>query len=147
MLFRSDSGALLSIESWASEAKLANLRPPVRLDAGNAEWPEQLPHRMAAVIAINLCHISPWEVTLGLLAGAPRALVAGGRLLIYGPFTRQGEHTAPSNAAFDQSLRRRDPSHGVRDLDQMVISAPDGLELVAAHEMPSNNLMAEFRCY
>ena len=35
-----------------------------------------------------------------------------GRLFVYGPFKRDGAHTAPSNAAFDASLRARKPGLG-----------------------------------
>jgi hypothetical protein len=90
-------------------------------------------------------HIAPWRVAEGLFAGAARYLRADGRLFLYGPFKRGGKHTAPSNAAFDTSLRDRDPEWGVRDIaDLEKLAAGAGLVLIEIAEMPANNLVLVF---
>jgi hypothetical protein len=93
----------------------------------------------------NVIHIAPWAVTEGLFAGAGRHLKHRGRLFLYGPFKRDGMHTAPSNEAFDESLRRRDPSWGVRDIaDLKRLASANGLRFVELIEMPSNNAVLVF---
>ncbi len=92
-----------------------------------------------------MIHIAPWRVAEGLFAGVGRYLRADGRLFLYGPFKRDGKHTAPSNAAFDTSLRDRDPEWGVRDIaDLEKLAAGTGLVLVEIAEMPANNLVLVF---
>ena len=138
--------ALASIAAWRQEAALPNLAEPIRLDAiVQDSWPAG---PFEAVVAINLIHISPWEVTEALIARAGERLAANGVLFLYGPYRRGGQHTAPSNAAFDADLRRRDPSWGVRDLDDVIAEAErHNLSLERIVEMPSNNLSVIFtRC-
>ncbi len=153
-----------------------NLRPPIVLDVTEEVWPiEQEAGRtggptgkqqVVAVFSANMIHIAPWDCCLGLLAGAGRILTTGpggsgvspgnktgkqmtttaGVLVLYGPFKQHGRHTAPSNESFDQSLRARDPSWGVRDLDAVAdAAAARGLDLAETVEMPANNLIAVFR--
>ena len=139
-----DAEALASIAAWRDGAGLANLLPPVLLDASAPEtWSAA---RVDAVVSINMIHIAPWSATLGLMAGAGRVLAPGGLVFLYGPFTEGGAHTAPSNLAFDASLRERDPAWGVRDLDAVAaVAAEHGLALAARVAMPANNLSLVFR--
>ena len=74
------------------------------------------PTDLLAVFCANVIHIAPWRVAEGLFAGAARYLRADGRLFLYGPFKRDGKHTALSNAVFDTSLREHDAEWGVRDI-------------------------------
>lgn len=130
-----------SIVGWTSS--LANVRPPLDLDAAATDWPIA---RADAVLCINMVHISPWTATLGLMAGAARLLPAGGLLYLYGPYKQGGRHTAPSNAAFDDSLRARDPAWGVRDLDNVADTAREvGFGPPQVVPMPANNLSVIFR--
>jgi len=103
------------------------------------------PGKLLAVFCANVIHIAPWRVTEGLVAGAGRYLRADGRLLLYGPFKRDGKHTAASNAVFDASLRERDPEWGVRDIGALeALARPAGLALAEIAEMPANNLILVF---
>src|SRR3984957_3484614 len=142
---------LKSIDAWRAHAGLPNIRPPLRIDlSDSARCPElhdgSGPSNLLAVFCANVIHIAPWRVTEGLVAGAGRYLRADGRLLLYGPFKRDGKHTAASNAAFDASLRERDPEWGVRDIgDLESLAAIGGLVLVEIAEMPANNLILVFQ--
>jgi len=99
-----------------------------------------------AIVNINMIHIAPWSACLGLMAGAKRILPAGGILYLYGPFKQDGKHTAPSNAAFDQSLRSQNPQWGIRDLEQVVaVAQAQNLSLVKTVAMPANNLSVIFQ--
>ena len=99
-----------------------------------------------AIVCINMIHISPWAATLGLLAGAGRTLPTAAPLYLYGPYRRNGHHTAPSNQDFDQSLRAQNPEWGVRDLDEVTTAAAQaGLTLAEVIEMPANNPSVVFR--
>lgn len=137
-----DPDAIESIRAWSEEAGLPNVRAPLRLDVTESPWPAP---RVAAILCCNMIHISPWASTLGLCRGAGETLLPGGSLILYGPFMRDGRHTAPSNEAFDQSLRQRDPDWGVRDLgDVRDAAAGHGMTLRDIVEMPANNLMLRF---
>ena len=136
-----EPAAQRSIDAWRAEAGLANLLPAVALDARAAEWPIAA---VDAVLCINMIHISPWAATEGLLRGAARLLAPGAPLFLYGPFLQGGVETAPSNAAFDDSLRARDPEWGLRDLEA-VAAAARGFGLDAVVAMPANNLSVVLR--
>jgi hypothetical protein len=133
-----DPVALESIEAYRLEAHLSNLRTPVRLDVRSQTW--DVPEGISAIVCINMIHISPWEACEALMAGAGRHLPAGAPLVLYGPFRFDGQFTAPSNAAFDQSLRRQNASWGVRDLNDVTRAAElAGLTRSAVHALPANN--------
>lgn len=134
-----NGAALISIAAWCDG--IENVLPPIDLDAAAPEWPVW---RTDAVLCINMLHISPWAATLGLMAGAARVLETGAPLLIYGPFLRDGVPTAPSNLAFDESLRARDPAWGIRSVGAVTEAASD-FALERTIEMPANNLMLVFR--
>ena len=138
-----DPQALRSIAAWRDKAGPPNLLPPLPLDAAADTWPVA---QADAVVAINMVHIAPWTATQGLIAGTARVLPQGGLLFLYGPFREAGVHTAAGNAAFDADLRARDPSWGIRDLDEITALADQhglmGPERIA---MPTNNLSVVFR--
>ena len=139
---------LRSIVAWRNHAKLDNLKAPIRLDASAADWKLEergLPSSYTVIFCANVIHISPWVVAEGLFAGAARHLAADGRLFLYGPFKRDGQHNAPSNAAFDESLRRQNPEWGVRDIAELrALAATHQLRLAQISEMPSNNAVLTF---
>lgn len=140
--------ALESIAAWIADARqeaggTGNIAAPVRLDAMAADWPVT---RADVVLGINMVHISPWEACLGLLRGAGRVLRPDGVLFLYGPYRVRGRDTAPSNEAFDRSLRAQDPAWGLRCLDDVVEAArPHGLALEQTRDMPANNLSVVLR--
>ncbi len=118
------------------------LLEPISLDARQSPWPTG---PFEAVFTANTAHIMPWEAVLALLAGAARVLAPQGLLLLYGPFSVGGVHTARSNAAFDAELRARDPSMGVRDgLAIKAEAARVGLNLAEGVDLPANNRMLIF---
>lgn len=134
----SDSASRASIEAHREDAGLSNLRAPLALDVTSNNWPIA---EADAIFCANMIHISPWETTLGLAKGAGRILRSGGGLCLYGPFMRDGKHTAPSNANFDEWLRDRDPRWGIRDLAVLArVFEAEGLSVQEAIEMPANNL-------
>lgn len=138
-----DAAARASIDAWVGGLQLANVRPAIALDASAASWPID---KADAVLCINMIHISPWEATIGLVAGAARILPPNGLLYLYGPFRRGGQHTAPSNAAFDDDLRRRNPAWGVRNLETVAdAAAACGFRPPEVFAMPANNLSVLFR--
>lgn len=138
-----DPDARASIAGWREEAGLGNLLPPVTLDAASPQWPVS---EMEAVVCINMIHISPWEATEGLMAGAALVLDSGRPLILYGPFRREGLPLEPSNAAFDADLRQRDPRWGLRTVESVRVCAFDQrLAFDKLVEMPANNLVLVFR--
>jgi len=132
-----------SIAAWCRAAELRNVAPPLALDARATDWPLA---EVDAILCINMIHISPWSATQGLLQGAARILTPGGCLYLYGPYRIGGGHHAPSNVAFDESLRRRDPAWGVRDLEAVIeAAAAVGLVYEGRIAMPANNWSVVFR--
>lgn len=139
-----DPAARASIAAWIEAEGASNVAPPLDVDVRAAEWGAG--EGYDAVLAINMIHISPWEATLGLMAGAARVLKPGGFLITYGPYMRDGAHTAPSNEAFDASLKARDERFGVRDIGDVEAAAnAQGLQLQEIVEMPANNFSLVFR--
>ncbi|WP_421937182.1 DUF938 domain-containing protein [Phenylobacterium sp.] len=139
-----DAEALASIAAWRDHAALPNLLPPLRLDASDPDnWPVA---QADAIVNINMIHISPWSATQGLMAGAARVLPPGGLLYLYGPYLEAGVETAPSNLAFDQSLKDRNSAWGLRRLEEVAALASEcGLRLTERLAMPANNLSLIFR--
>ena len=139
----------LSIQAWTRHLKLENVTTPLSIDASTPEWfDDNDPDRAASfdlLLCFNVIHISPFEVTAGLLAGAEKYLKPGGCLILYGPFKQDGAHTAHSNAAFDQALQAQNPQWGVRDIgDVRRIAAQHRLELEVLEQVPANNFMPVF---
>ena len=159
--------ALESIAAWREAAGLANFKAPLQLDASSGDWPisgadavlsikmdsdscdDSKPAEKGGfdvVLNLNMVHISPWSAALGLLDGAARVLKRGGALILYGPWLRAGVETAPSNLAFDQQLRERDPEWGLRRVEDFDAAASNrGFALEQTRAMPANNLMLLFR--
>jgi SAM-dependent methyltransferase len=141
---------LKSIEAWRAHSGLSNVRPPSRIDLSDPSWCRELsegkgPQDLLAVFCANVIHIAPWHVAEGLFAGAGRYLRPDGRLFLYGPFKRDGRHTALSNAVFDTSLREGNPEWGVRDVSDVEKLAQGArLTLSDILEMPANNLILVF---
>ncbi|MGB5192570.1 MAG: DUF938 domain-containing protein [Polyangiales bacterium] len=135
--------ALRSIRAWVSEEARENLLAPIDLDVRSKPWPVA---RADAMLCINMIHVSPWEASEALFEGAQRLLSADAPLVTYGPYRVHGEHTAPSNAAFDQSLRSRNPRWGVRDIDELSeLATRTGFTLEESVLMPANNMTLVWR--
>ncbi|MDD9943923.1 MAG: DUF938 domain-containing protein [Myxococcales bacterium] len=138
-----DLGHHPSIAAWTRD--LPAVLPVQQLDVTRDPWPIG-DVRFDVIYCANMIHIAPFEACLGLLRGAAGYLNSGGLLCLYGPFMVDGQHTAPSNAEFDLSLRQRDPRWGVRDLTVVTRRAQErGLEYCEKVEMPANNLLVVFR--
>jgi cyclopropane fatty-acyl-phospholipid synthase-like methyltransferase len=140
-----DPDSRASTISWIKFKGLNNVLAPLDIDVRALVWGVEQRAPFDAIVSINMVHIAPWAATLGLFAGAGRLLRAGGLLLLYGPFMHNGVHNAPSNAAFDESLRARNPSWGLRDIvDLQRAAEASGLGLSETVEMPANNMSLVF---
>lgn len=141
---------LKSIAAWRAQAGLANIRAPLRIDLGELGWPRLMseeggPTELVALFCANVIHIAPWRVAEGLFAGAGPLLAADGRLFLYGPFKREGRHTALSNAVFDASLREANPEWGVRDVTDLgELALRNRLALREIKDMPAENMVLVF---
>lgn len=141
-----DPASQASQNAWREHAEHDRLFGPLTVDTAMPHWGEaedQAP--WDAIFCANMVHIAPFKAAIGLIAGAGRLLRSKGRLMLYGPFARQGE-IAASNARFSEDLKRRDSSWGVRDLDVdlLPLATKAGLNLVEVLEMPANNLSVVF---
>ena len=136
-----DAASRASIAAWTTHVGLMNVDPPHAADVTARDWHREV-GAADGVVSINMIHIAPFAATEGLFSGAAAILGPGGRLFLYGPFSRNGAHTAPSNEAFDATLKSRDPSWGVRDLDLEIgpLAAKMEFDLKEVIPMPANNL-------
>lgn len=145
-----DTRHIESIEGWRRQARLGNIERARRLDLTAPDWglgteDSVALSDLAAVVCINVLHISSPSASEGLMHGAARRLHPGGRLFVYGPFKQGGRHTAPSNAAFDASLRARNPDWGLRDIEDLRATGyRHGLLLAEIESMPANNMTLVF---
>lgn len=139
-----DREALASIEAWRNQKRLANLLPPLQLNAAEPNhWPVK---RADAIVNINMIHISPWAATIGLMKGASHVLPPGGKVFLYGPYFERDVVTEPSNLEFDLSLKTRNPAWGIRHVDDVSALAREHcLTLVERIAMPANNLILIFK--
>jgi hypothetical protein len=134
--------ALQSIAAWVAAERVANVHAPIVLDASQTPWPIAA---VDGILCINMVHITPWAATLGLIKGAAAILAPAAPFYLYGPYKRQGFATAPSNRAFDRSLRERNPLWGLRDLEAVAAIAQSvGFSAPVVTEMPANNLSVAF---
>lgn len=155
-----DPAGLASIAAWRAEAGLANIVPPLALDAAAEIWPTRQADAVLCInmdldscegtkiggydacLCINMVHISEWAATIGLFRGCAKLLPAGAPLILYGPYLEDGVETAPSNLAFDRSLKERNPAWGLRNVaDVDRVAAEYGFTRTRRVEMPANNLM------
>jgi hypothetical protein len=147
--------ALESIRAWQLSSATAHLLPPLALEMSQAHWPKMVRSALmqpplaglslTAMVNINMIHISPWSATVGLMTGAGELLPLGGVLYLYGPYQREGKHTAPSNEAFDAMLRSRNPAWGVRHLEEVIaVAAQHHLRWRDTIAMPANNYSVIF---
>ncbi|MEM1194157.1 MAG: DUF938 domain-containing protein [Pseudomonadota bacterium] len=136
-----------SIAAWTDHVQATNIAPPHAIDV-IADRPLTEHHTLfQGLLCINMIHIAPFAATKGLFAYAQSALAPGGSLFLYGPFARNGVHTAPSNADFDASLKSRNADWGVRDLDRQVtpLAHDHGFDRKDIIQMPANNLAVIFQ--
>jgi hypothetical protein len=152
-----DPNQLASINAYVAESGRTNLRPPLVIDTLRNDWHKAIPPRAAAdraaaergiagILCINMVHISDWSAVVGLLDGAAALLAKGAPLFLYGPYRRAGVATAPSNEAFDASLKQRNSAWGLRDLETVERAAMScGFGPAEVTEMPANNLALVFR--
>ncbi len=142
-----DPGALAAIDAWRGAGEAGNILPARALDSAAPHWPvDDIADKLVAIFNANMIHIAPWTAAEGLLAAAGRLLPAHGILFLYGPFLRNGQAVSENDRQFDQSLRARNSSWGLRDLDQVIESAAaNGLSLDRQFDMPAGNLSLIFR--
>jgi Protein of unknown function (DUF938) len=149
-----NADALASIQAWQQLTPSKYLLSPIVLEVSQSDWPQTVRESKAflgidapltAIVNINMIHISPWSATLGLMAGAGALLPVNGILYLYGPYRQKG-NTAPSNEAFDEMLKARDPNWGVRHLEDVIAAAANhDLHWQETIAMPANNLSVTFK--
>ncbi|MES1978831.1 MAG: DUF938 domain-containing protein [Pseudomonadota bacterium] len=130
-----------SINAWVAEQGVSNVRVPVVLDVMASSWFAG-PQLFDLIYCANMLHIAPWATCAALMHGSAAHLAPGGQLITYGPYLEDGVPTSPGNLAFDQSLRERNPAWGIRHIEDVKAQAARaGLQLLARHAMPANNLL------
>ena len=133
--------SLDSIHARIEQQGLHNVRAPLHLDVLADPWFAE-PEHFDLIYNANMLHISPWTTCTALMRGAARHLAPGGRLVTYGPYLEDEVPTSEGNLSFDKSLRAQDPAWGLRRREDVAREAQRaGLQWVARHAMPANNLL------
>lgn len=133
-----DPANLRSIKAWIAREGRENIQPPLALETTDADWGVM---EAAALICINMVHISPWEATIGLFNKAATLLQSGAPLYLYGPYLRGDVETAPGNLAFERSLKSRNLQWGLRDVcDMDALAEQTGFARAGLIDMPANNI-------
>lgn len=138
-----DAANFTSIRAWAASSPAAIL-PPMLLDATTPGWAAKFP-AFDAILLVNLLHLISEAAAQALLAELPRALATRGTACLYGPFLRNGLPTSPGDAAFDESLRARNPAIGYKDLAWVIAQLASAGLTAKIIEMPANNLLLVVR--
>lgn len=131
------AGHLMGIRMWLDEYRPPNVRPPLELDVDSGSWPDQT---FDAAFSANTAHILSWPQVERMFAGLDSVLQDGGVFALYGPFNYRGGYTSDSNARFDQWLKAREPSSGIRDFEALdSLARAQDMILLKDYEMPVNN--------
>ena len=129
----------VDINSFILKPKILNL-----LDN---EWESKYAQNddIQLVYVSNVTHISDWQCSISLFRGASAVLCKGGKLCIYGPFLINDckhEKANKSNMRFSLSLKSRNKSWGVRNLEDFTKYCNKyGLILTRIIDMPANNYL------
>ena len=135
---------IVSIDGWNSELNCTNVKPACVLDVHVPSWFHQ-GLKFDFLLCFNVIHIAPWQVTIDLFKGARRHLRRGAKLILYGPFKIDHQHTSASNQEFEKWLHAKDARFGVRDISDVVeIAATTDFRLWKRIEMPANNFLLVF---
>ncbi|MEH6701831.1 DUF938 domain-containing protein [Parasphingorhabdus sp.] len=138
-----DPACCQSIAAWTKREAVPNILPPKQLDAQARDWDVAKP---AAILCINMVHISPWESSIGLMEMAGKLLDPGAPLYLYGPYLRDDVETAQGNLDFERSLKSRDLRWGLRDVADMdALATRNGFVRESLIEMPANNISLVYR--
>lgn len=130
---------LPGIREWIEYAEPENVADPVEFDALTSPSPAE---RYDAAFSANTAHIMSFDAVARMIGVVGELLAPGGRFCLYGPVKLGGMHTTESNAAFDRSLRSRNPQMGIRDLDDLdELATASGLALKRLYAMPANNFL------
>ncbi|MEO9601344.1 DUF938 domain-containing protein [Parasphingorhabdus sp.] len=133
-----DPACCQSIAAWTQREGGHNILPPKQLDAQAPQWDVSKP---AAILCINMVHISPWESSIGLFEKAGTLLDPGAPFYLYGPYLREDVETAEGNLAFERSLKSRNLRWGLRDVADMdALAERNGFVRESLTEMPANNI-------
>ncbi len=125
------------------EQEAPGLPSPFSLDVQTGPWPDD---QYDVVFTANTAHIMSWAGVCAMMKGVAGLLAPGGVMLIYGPFTQNGQHNAYSNELFDRQLRAADARQGIRDLNALGIEAQGNeMRLVNLIDLPANNRIAVFK--
>lgn len=127
------------IRAWIDEAGLDNVVPPLEFDILTAAVPVE---RYDAIYSANTAHIMSVTAVQRMFELAGAMLEPGGLFCLYGPFSRGGRFSTRSNEEFDASLRARNASMGIRDIDDLEeLAGRNGMVLARTYAMPANNLL------
>ena len=127
------------IRAWIDDAGLDNVLPPLPFDVLSAATPRE---KYDAVFSANTAHIMSYAAVCRMFEHVGAMLRDQGVFCLYGPFSRAGIFSTPSNEAFDASLRARNAAMGIRDLDDLQrLAAENGMALARTYAMPANNLL------
>jgi cyclopropane fatty-acyl-phospholipid synthase-like methyltransferase len=131
------------IRMWLDESGAPNIIGPGVYQVGLHDFPKG---DFDVVFTANTFHIMSWKECLSLMDQLGKNLHEGSKVLIYGPFNYNGKFTTESNREFDQSLKTKNPSMGIRNFEEVRdYMKQNGFSIIKDNEMPANNRLLVFR--
>ena len=128
---------LTGIKRWVEDAGCTNVLNPIALDLTSIDTTLK---GFDVCFSANTLHIVSWQLVQALFKYAASAVDESGKLIIYGPFTVDGQHNSEGNRLFDEQLRTSDPHSGIRDLNDLnQLASVHGFRSASVVEMPANN--------
>lgn len=135
---------LASIDAWCDDQ--SNVLPALQLDVTADKWFANPSKPFDALFCANVIHITPWEVTEAIFAGAARHMNHIGTVILYGPYKVDGKQTSEGNVNFEIWLKEKSAEFGVRDIaDVENVAGQHGFALSKSHSMPANNFLQVFK--
>ena len=122
-------------EELADRVRALDVDQPVAFNAG-----------FDAIFSCNTAHIMALDSVENMFRCVAESGLPECCFLLYGPFRLHDDFTSPSNAVFDETLRRQDPRMGIRDLETLdEFAGAHEFTRTALYAMPSNNLLPVWR--
>ena len=104
------------IKSWIKDSGLENVKEPVEFEIGKDDFPKG---EYDIIYTANTFHIMSWNHCKKMIILCGDNIERGGKIIIYGAFKYDNNHTSSSNREFDYALRENNFFSGIRNYEEV----------------------------